>query len=336
MTLEGGGGGAPPPDPRLVEAQIKSMGIQDNAIQEMLAMQKEMQPLQKQQLQFSLEADKKAYEQSQADRVYGLERRDQLTKLQNKQIQDAADFNVGSRSEELANQAIADVGIQTGLARTASAQAMARRGVMPGTGQSIAATNALDAAEAATKTGAAQVARAGARQEGYSLTDRATNSLSGYPNFGLNTTNQGSDIAGKTISNINASVAGRTNPITSAAQIAGSMGANATNMYNTQAQTWASRQNSGDQITQGLLGMGAAYLMKPSDRRLKENIDFVKVDKNTNLNIYKFNYKDDPEIQYEGVMADEVIKTYPDAVLTNPHGFMSVNYKLLGIEFKKL
>ena len=50
-----------------------------------------------------------------------------------------------------------------------------------------------------------------------------------------------------------------------------------------------------------------------SDIAMKENIEFVKVDPETGLNIYEFNYKGDPD-RYQGVIAQEVDRRFPDAV----------------------
>jgi hypothetical protein len=68
-----------------------------------------------------------------------------------------------------------------------------------------------------------------------------------------------------------------------------------------------------------------------SDRRLKENIEFVGEEKGHK--IYKFNYIGTPEKMFIGVMADEVKKINPDAV-TNQKGFDIVNYDLIGLELK--
>ena len=91
--------------------------------------------------------------------------------------------------------------------------------------------------------------------------------------------------------------------------------------------------NSGG-ATGALIGAGAqlgsAYLLAPSDRRLKENIVLVGKDDSTGLNLYEFNYLNEPE-RYRGVMADEVVKVYPDAVEYSPGGYAKVNYGMLGI-----
>ena len=52
---------------------------------------------------------------------------------------------------------------------------------------------------------------------------------------------------------------------------------------------------------------------KTSDIAAKENIEFVKIDPETGLNIYEFNYKGDPD-RYQGVIAQEVEPRFSDAV----------------------
>lgn len=71
---------APAPDPRLVEAQIRSMGIQDDVIKRVMQQSEEILPLQKEQLQFGLDSARTAYDQSQQDRTWILDRRGPPTK----------------------------------------------------------------------------------------------------------------------------------------------------------------------------------------------------------------------------------------------------------------
>ena len=66
-----------------------------------------------------------------------------------------------------------------------------------------------------------------------------------------------------------------------------------------------------------------------SDIRLKENIELVGKSP-SNINIYKFNYKDDPTI-YQGVMAHEV----PWANVKHSNGYMMVDYNKVDVKFKK-
>jgi hypothetical protein len=79
----------------------------------------------------------------------------------------------------------------------------------------------------------------------------------------------------------------------------------------------------------------AGQLAKTSDKRLKENIEKVGIDESTGLNLYSFNYIGLPE-KYEGVIAQEVIKTRPEAVIVDDTGFYKVNYEMLGLKMKQL
>ncbi len=67
-----------------------------------------------------------------------------------------------------------------------------------------------------------------------------------------------------------------------------------------------------------------------SDKRLKENIELIGKSP-SNINIYKFNYKDNPTT-YQGAMAHEV----PWASIKHSSGYMMVDYNQIDVEFKKI
>ena len=70
-----------------------------------------------------------------------------------------------------------------------------------------------------------------------------------------------------------------------------------------------------------------------SDIRLKENI--VKVGKAlSGLNIYEWNYKSAPNSRYRGVMAQEVIKIFPEAIVKYIDGFLGVRYDLIDVNME--
>jgi hypothetical protein len=97
--------------------------------------------------------------------------------------------------------------------------------------------------------------------------------------------------------------------------------------YNAElARTNAENAASGGFMS-GLMGLGGAAITKYSDRRLKTNIE--KIGKMANgLALYAYDYIwGEHDI---GVMADEVEKVMPEAVITMPNGFKAVNYSLLG------
>lgn len=65
-----------------------------------------------------------------------------------------------------------------------------------------------------------------------------------------------------------------------------------------------------------------------SDKRLKENIEFVGTENGHNL--YEYNYKGSGA-RFIGVMAHEVAERMPEAVSIE-NGYMKVNYDMLGLE----
>jgi len=65
------------------------------------------------------------------------------------------------------------------------------------------------------------------------------------------------------------------------------------------------------------------------DVRLKENVELIGKSP-SNINIYKFNYKDNPTT-YQGAMAHEV----PWASVKHSNGYMMIDYNEIDVEFKK-
>lgn len=334
-----GGSSAPAPDPRLVAAQIKSLGIQDDMVQQIIRQSEEFAPLQKEQLQFSLDSAKTAYDQSQQDREWMLGRRENLTGLQDQMVKDAEEFNSEARQRELRGQALTDVNTAFGNARDQGLRTMSRMGVNPNSGKALAMNNQASIAQAAALSSAANKTAQAARQEGYALTDRAANALAGYPAMGMQATQQGlqTGTAGQTIAN--QGLAGMNSGYGMGLQGAGQMGQNATNMWGQQAQHQANMQQQGGSGLGGILGgiggiVGAgAAAGWWSDRRLKTDIVAVGRDERTGLTLYEFAYKDVPGHRFRGVMADEVRAVMPEAVLTGADCFDAVDYGLLGIEF---
>ena len=347
MTLEGGKGGggssAPPPDPRLVAAQIKSLGVQDDVIQRMLANSESLLPYQREQMQFAIDTGKQSWEQAQADREWTLERRGQLTGLQNRLIEDARSYDEGDRRAGLQAQAFADVNAAFTNAQGQQQRALGRAGVAPGTGKALALGNSTALAQASALANASQKVSEAARQEGYALTDRATNALAGYPAMGMQATGAGAGYGQLGLGAANQGLAGMNSGFGAAGGLAGQMGTNATNMWNAQAsyknnQDHIANQNRGDTFGGILGGLGGLATglngFSWSDRRLKENIVAVGRDERTGLTLYEFNYKDNPQFRWRGVMADEVREHFPEAVYRNEEGYDRVYYAQLGLEMK--
>lgn len=76
---------------------------------------------------------------------------------------------------------------------------------------------------------------------------------------------------------------------------------------------------------------GATQAAKKSDIRLKENLSHVG-EKNGHR-LYEWNYIGDPA-RFRGVMAQEVLKIQPEAVVMEDDGFYAVRYDLIGIEME--
>ncbi len=90
------------------------------------------------------------------------------------------------------------------------------------------------------------------------------------------------------------------------------------------ANNWQMEQQMSSRLLGGLLGFGSNLIA--SDRRMKENVE--KVGKtNDGQPLYSYNYKGDPEKQQQiGLMAQDVKKKKPKAVVTLGNGLMMVDY----------
>ena len=331
---------APAPDPRLVEAQIRSMGIQDDVIKRVMQQSEEIQPLQKEQLQFGLDTARAAYDQSQEDRKWMLDRRGSLTTMQDTLAQDARSFNTEDKANELAGKAMADVNQGFANADGQQTRALARMGVNPSSGKALAMGNQTAIAKATALAAAGSGARDRARTEGYALTDRAANALAGYPAMGMQATGAGAGYGASGTAIANQGLAGMNSGYGAAGTMAGQMGSNATGMFGAQAsyKVGADKAAADANPMGALIGAGAqlgAASIKYSDRRLKQDIELVGRDERTGLNLYEFAYKVTPYQRWRGVMADEVLQVMPSAVHTNDEGFMSVDYSALGLEMTK-
>lgn len=330
--------GAPAPDPRLVEAQIRSLGVQDSMIQEIIGQSNSMRPLQEEQMRLGIDASRTAYEQSQQDRQWALGKRGQLDAAQAPLLEEARNFNFGNRRAEMMNEANADISQAFSSAEAQGLRTMSRMGVGPNSGRSSAMVNQTNVQEAMTKAAAGRKVSEAARAEGMQLKSNAVNMLSGYPAMGMQNTAAGAGYGAAGLGLANTGLGGMTSGYGMAGGMAGNMGQNATSMYGIQSRDHYSNQggDSMGSILGGLGGLAAgAAKVAPffmSDRRMKTDIVLIGKDNKTGLNMYEFTYKDLPGHRYIGVMADEVAKVMPEAVVRTEDGYDVVNYKMLGIE----
>lgn len=275
--MGGKSSGAPPPDPKLITAQIRSMGIQDSAITSMINNSNAMLPLQQESMQFGLDSSRQGQRDMQADRGWMLGRRGQLSGMQDTQIADAKSFNTADRANELAGQASADVNAGFANAEGQQQRSLSRMGVNPNSGRALAVGNQTAIAKAAALAGAATNARTNARVEGRGLTDRAVNALAGYPSMATATGAQGTGFGMAGNGLVNAGAAGMNAGYGAASNAANGMGANATGMFNAQANY----QNGQDQIAAsnnplGAIGGAVVHYAMTSDVNQKTAISARK------------------------------------------------------------
>ena len=346
----GKGSKAAAPDPRLVEAQLKSMGVQDAATQEILRLAREqsaqaaeLMPLQKETMQFALDSGRTAYEQSQQDRQYALAQRDKLDTLTGAMVDEANSYNLGAEEARRSSAAAAGVGKAYSDAIAANDRGLAAMGVMPGSGRQLALREAAAPDLARATVQASNAARYDARNEGRMLQDRAAGALAGAPGAVAAGTTTGAQIAQSGVSTANAGAGGiysgygvQTGAQQAASGVAGSTGANATGMWNAQANY----KLQSDQQKQGWLGGAGALLggvarvaTAFSDRRMKQGIERIGTHP-LGIGIYAFEFR--PEYRevagdgiHVGVMADEVAGVLPAAVTRGADGFDRVNYAML-------
>jgi hypothetical protein len=103
--------------------------------------------------------------------------------------------------------------------------------------------------------------------------------------------------------------------------------------YNAQMGDFNSKQAQQANLNAGIYGLGGAGMMKYSDIRVKENIKSLGYEYK-GLPVYEFEYK--PEFKQEaghgkfvGVMAQDVEKVMPYAVITGSDGYKMVNYGVI-------
>ena len=144
--------------------------------------------------------------------------------------------------------------------------------------------------------------------------------LTGSPSIGsagLGTATTGLNVPGSSVA---------PPPIMAATQ---AQGASDANRYASEVQGYGSKMNA-----LGNIASTGAQLYMMSDKTLKENI--VKVGQSpSGFNIYEWNYLWSPE-RFRGVIAQEVQKIKPKAVLSNIFGHLMVDYSKLDVNMERI
>lgn len=255
LTTLWGKDDTPAPDPRLVDAQIESIGIQRDALNRMMAMSEEMAPLQREQLQQSIEQSRVLWAQNQEDREFALGRRAILTGIQDRIANESSRFDEAGRRAELAGQSDSDVAQAFAVQRGAMDRDMNRMGVNPNDGRAGATKGLMAAQEALARVSGRKGAGQQARVERLQLDDRANNVLAGYPAMTMQAQGQGVATMGAGQSAVNAGVGGLLTPQQQIMSGAGQMGASAGNLWGQQNGAYQQGQAAD---AQGMQAAGSA------------------------------------------------------------------------------
>lgn len=249
---------------------------------------------------------------------------DTFRPVEQRLVAQAQEFNTDAYRQQKAAEASAAASRAFATARASNARSLAARGINPNSGAARGAGNALTLSEAATRAGGITNARNQAQQLGYARMIDAAGLGRGLAGASA------AAYAGAT----GAGSAGINTMMAPGSQFQqGLAGAGQTfgNMANMQNQAFMQGQANEAGMFGALVGAGAT-MYAASDRRLKDNIRFCTVDPATELNLYEFNYINDPDHTFIGVMADEVVERFPHAVIEQEDGYMAVDYAELGLE----
>lgn len=240
-------------------------------------------------------------------------------------VAQAQNFNTDAYRQQKAAEASAAASRAFSTARESNARSLAARGVNPNSGAARGMGTATQLQEGLARAGGMTSARQQAEQMGYARMIDAAGLGRGLAGASA------AAYAGAT----GAGSAGMNTMMAPGTQYQqGLAGAGQTfgNMANMQNQAFMAGQANQAGMFGALVGAGATYATFGSDRRLKDNIRFCTVDPATELNLYEFNYINDPDRTFIGVMADEVMERFPQAVIEQEDGYYAVDYAELGLE----
>lgn len=342
-----GGKSAPAPNYQpLMQASREAISTMRGLGQQQLAFAQqqyaEMSPILK-----SIAASQQAAQQQQMAQAqdYYDYMRSTYRPVEQRLVSDAMKFNTEQYREQLASQAAADAGRAFGLTTAANARMMGSMGINPNSGRFASMQTQSALGLAAQRAAAMTGTRQQASQMGYArLLDAAGlgRGLAGASTGAYQGAVGAGNAAGQMYMNPgNQYMGGLTaagNMMNSGYQT-GMSGYG--NILNSQTQLYNTSMNNDAAMWGAVIGAGgnmaAASLMpKPSDIRVKENIERVGTHFRTGLPIYEFNYIHVPDKRYRGVMAQDVEKVYPDAVIEMHDGIKAVNYDMLGMEMEEV
>lgn len=252
-------------------------------------------------------------------------------------VQQAQQFNTEAYREQLAGQAAADAARAFGVTQAAGERSMASMGVNPASGRFAGLQNQNQLGLAAQRAAAMTGGRQSAEQFGYArMLDAAGlgRNLPGASTAAYGAaTGAGSAATGTAMAPGNQYMAGQQQGISTIGAGRNMLQSGLSNILSTQGSVYGQSLNAQGEVLGSLAGAGIA---KYSDARLKTDIKLKGIDLTTNLAIYEFAYKAAPTLRYRGVMAQDVEKVYPQAVVEGTDGYKRVRYDVLGMSMERV
>jgi len=255
-------------------------------------------------------------------------------------VADAQAFDTDAMRNQLATKAAADAGLAFNQQNQSNERRMASMGVNPNSGRFQGMAQQSGLMQAGARAGAMTGARERAQQTGYARKLDAVGMGRGLAGASTAAYGSANNAGNSAVGNMG--TAGQ-QYMGGMAQGAGTIGSgysmqigglgNVLNQQTSYAMNQADNSFMG--ALGGIAGAAASYYKPNSDIRLKKNIKPAGVDEKTGLNLYDFNYKWGHK-RFRGVMAQEVMDLYPEAVYTSGAGYLGVYYEMLGIKMKEI
>jgi hypothetical protein len=255
-------------------------------------------------------------------------------------VRRAQEFDTDAYREQMASQAAADAARAFGTTQGMTSRNLSRMGVGPNSGAAMSQMNQNALGLASMRAGAMTGSRLQSEGEGMNRLYNAAALGRGLPGQTLGAyggaVGAGSAGVQTAMAPGNQYMQGMGQGASTIMQGQGLGMQGATSILGNQANLYGQSMNAQAELTGAILGagtgLGAAGIAKYSDRRLKENIELVGRDERTMLPLYEFEYKGGDGRRFLGVMADDVEKVFPQAVIEMSNGYKAVDYDLLGIE----
>lgn len=254
-------------------------------------------------------------------------------------VREAQEFDTEAAREQLARQAAADASRAFGVTQDASRRAAASMGVNPASGRFAGMGIQTDLGLAANRAASMTGARERAENLGYARRLDVAGLGRNLP--GVSTaayggaTGAGSAAAGTYMAPGNQFMAGMGQGASTIGSGLNMRQQGLSNILSAQTDVYGQQLGMQGEIIGSIVGAGGRYAAS-SDVRLKTNIELIGIDSHTKLPTYEFAYKAAPTIRYRGVMAQDVEKVYPQAVVEGTDGYKRVRYDMLGMSMERV